>query len=117
MWTLRTDKKGKWAIFKPYEYKLLQILHRQKGSAMTTGEAHEMLETEKITISRASVIQKLQEWAEDGLIETANETAKGGVRAKYTMNKTQREIQQHIASRFVDKLNEALPNVLVTVLK
>lgn len=112
MWHLRTNKEGRWALFRPYEWSLFNYLLDRKGEKVTSSEAHLYLE-QKLSISRASVINKLQDWHKDGLIERIDGTGKGGVHGKYTMNKTPEEAQHYIANLLLKSLNNALTKINV----
>lgn len=110
MWKIDTGKKGRWALFKPYEWELFNYATFNKDKEFSTKDAHLAL---KEKVSRASIIIKLQEWAKQGLLATSKTSGKGGIRDNYIMIKSRVEAEQHIANLIIKSLNEALKSVIV----
>ena len=114
MWHLRTDKEGRWALFRPYEWALLNYMLEMKDEVVPTGQAWRyIVETKGIKISRATIINKLTGWAKEGLLTTTDASGKGGVRKDYTMIMTPEEAQLHIANRLLKSLDNALTKVKI----
>ena len=118
MWHLRTDKEGRWALFRPYEWYLFNYMLEMKDEIVSTLHAWKYLtEIKHIQISRASVINKLKDWAKDGLLTTTDASGKGGLRKDYTMIMTPEEAQIHIANKLLDSLDNALTLISITSIK
>ena len=117
MWNLRTDKESRWALFRPYEWALLNYMLEMKDEIVSTAQAWKYItETKKINISRASVINKMTDWAKDGLLTTTDASGKGGLRKDYTMIMTRKEAQRHITNILLKSINGVFPKIIVAQL-
>lgn len=111
---LDTDQKGLTAIFKDWQVPLVEELFRRK---LTSKEATDFLEERDIRtsqkgrgpVSRASVINFLNDIVDQGLLDYDAESGKGGYHRIYKMTHTRKEFAHKITDKFVNKLLEAFP--------
>jgi len=111
---LDTTKNGLASIFKEWQVPLVEEL--LISEPMGSKEAYEYLgkigvkgQKELGSISRASVINFLNDLVDKGLLDFSLVTGKGGHRRIYTMAMTREEFAHKIIGKFVNKLIEAFP--------
>ena len=117
MWKLRTDKEGRWALFRPYEWYLFNYMIDMKDEVVSTVQAWEYLvKVKSLQISRASVIHKMKDWAKDGLLTTTDASGRGGLRKDYTMIMTREEADRHVVNKLLKSINGVFPKLIVAQL-
>lgn len=112
---LRTDKSGLMAVFKAWQVPLIEQL--LEGQPMNSREAWQFLEENDVktgkkeygTVSRASVINFLNDLVDQALLTFSLETGKGGHRRIYRMVLTREAFAYTIMGAFVEKLREVFP--------
>lgn len=112
---LDTDQKGLSVLFKEWQVPLVEKLFR---ASLTSRDAHEFLAENDVrtskglthnSVSRASVINFLNDLVNQDLLEYDAESGKGGYHRIYKMALTREEFAHRITGQFVDKLLEAFP--------
>jgi len=95
-----TSKKGLEMIFKEWEVPLYKKLLTEDVE-MITREAWEYIldQIYPQTLSRASVIFSLQEYAEKGILKASEITGKGGYRGVFSRNMTLDEFWQYVKNQ------------------
>jgi len=100
------SEKGLYMFFKPYQVDALKALWNNP-TGMSSKQVWEAIGSNKI--SRASVINFLQDAAENGLLDKHEITGKGGHRGIYHHKYTESEFKQHLATAIIDKLITEYP--------
>lgn len=116
---LDTDKEGLAAIFREWQVPLVEELFNRK---LTSSEAHRLLKeldvrtSRKVrgSVSRASVINFLNDMVDLGLLGYTEVSGKGGWGRRYEMTLTREEFAHKITGLFVAKLLEAFPKESLT---
>ena len=105
MVVIDTEEEGLEMIFKWWEAPLYKKLLTE-DIKMITREAWEYIldQIYPQTLSRASVIFSLQEYAEKGILKASETTGKGGYRGVFSRNMNLEEFWKHIANQ----VNQAL---------
>jgi predicted transcriptional regulator len=110
LWKINTNIAGIRSLFKQYQYKIiLKILDLKKGTHITSGEMHDFLTDEGLDISRASVINYLQELDKNGIVSMKEATGKGGVQRRYSPLLTFEQIIERITTDTLKTLHSAFP--------
>lgn len=123
---LNTDKKGLAAIYKEWQIPLIEKL--LDGQPMTSRTAYKFLEERNIrtsgkgtksrdsstSVSRASVINFLNDMVDQDLLNYDVKSGKGGYHRIYQLILTREVFAHEIIGVFVDKLAEAFPKEFMT---
>ena len=97
-------------FFKDWELKVLKFLWSIKPSGATSKEVLDnVLQSMGEPISRASIINFLQDMAEKGVLIEERRTGKGGYHGVYYQKYTESEFKQHIAEYVIRKLLKEFP--------
>lgn len=100
-------------IFKDYEILALETLWKEPdhmfSSLEVTESVKEKLAEKGETISRASIINFLQDIAEQGILERDTTTGKGGHRGIYQTNYDREGLRKFIIKTVLDKLKKDFP--------
>lgn len=112
---LRTDKSGLMAVFKAWQVPLIEQL--LEGQPMNSREAWQFLEENDVktgkkeygTVSRASVINFLNDLVDQGLLDYTVESGRGGFHRIYEMILTREAFAYKVMGAFVEKLREVFP--------
>lgn len=105
--------------FKPYGAEMLRELWRRKGQkGASSREMLDHLEAMDYEISRASVIQELNNFVALGIASYEKETGKGGHHRVYSAKMSEEEFWVWLARRTCDTLIKAsnMPNLYQKVL-
>ncbi|MFP3952429.1 MAG: hypothetical protein ACLFVP_09865, partial [Candidatus Bathyarchaeia archaeon] len=106
-------------VFKDYEILALETLWQNPehmfSSLEVTEAVNEKLAARGDSISRASIINFLQDIAEQGILERDTTTGKGGHRGIYQSNYTKKELRKFIIRAVLKKLKADFPTETNTV--
>ena len=100
--------------FKPYGAEMLRELWRRKGQeGASSRDMDDHLNAEEYGVSRASVIQELNNFVALGLASYEEETGKGGHHRVYSATMTEEEFWVWLARRTCETLINAsnMPNL------
>lgn len=112
-------KEGLLVAFKPYAAEMLRELWRRKGQkGASSREMLDHLEAKDYEVSRASVIQELNNFVALGIASYEEETGKGGHHRVYSAKMTEEEFWVWLARRTCETLISAsnMPNLYEKVL-
>lgn len=119
-----TSKSGLFCVLRDYGAMLLErFLEMGSSYEMDSREAwiwlnREFARTEpERTISRASVINMMQDMAGDGFLERREKSGKGGYRGVYRASLSRPEVEEKIVETIVGRLQAEWPESLERVLK
>ena len=91
-------------FFKDYELQALKTLWGSNPGMISREVWEQVNQTHKI--SRASIINFLNNMAELGILNTSLETGKGGYRPRYSHRYDEGELKQFLAESVKKKLNQ-----------
>jgi predicted transcriptional regulator len=91
-------------FFKDYELQALKTLWGSNPGMISREVWEQVNQTHKI--SRASIINFLNNMAELGILNTIQETGKGGYRPRYSHKYDEGELKQFLADSVKKKLNQ-----------
>lgn len=103
-----TSKKGIDAVFKSYQYEIVNIL-LEANVEHSSNEMTTRLHLRGFDISRASVINFLERLSTAGLAMKREESSKGGYKGIYKIAETKQDFNARIVDIFLAKLHEAFP--------
>jgi len=112
-------KKGLLVAFKPYGAEMLRELWRRQGKEGTTSRhMNDYLEAMDLKVSRASVIQELNNFVALGIASYETATGKGGHHRVYSAKLTEEEFWVWLAKRTCETLRSAsnMPDLYEKVL-
>jgi predicted transcriptional regulator len=103
---LRMDlsKDGLNMFFKDYQLEALKILWRSNPGLISREVWEQINQHPQINISRASIINFLNDMAEQGILNTTTETGKGGYRPRYSPKYDEYQTKQYLADAVKNKL-------------
>ena len=81
-----TSKEGLLTLFKPYQAALLEHvwkLNNPSRTGITSGQAHELLQSHPDKKSRAAVIFFLNDMVDEGVLDYEEKSGKGGFHRVY----------------------------------
>ena len=92
-------------FFKNYQLEALKILWKS-NPGLTSREVWEQVnQNPQINISRASIINSLNDMTELGILNTTSETGKGGHRSRYSPKYDEAHTKQYLTDVVKNKLN------------
>ena len=112
-------KEGLLVAFKPYAAEMLRELWRRKGQkGATSRNMEDHLKTKENEVSRASVIQELNNFVALGIASYETGTGKGGHHRIYSAKMTEEEFWEWLARQACETLISAsnMPNLYEKVL-
>ena len=107
-----TSEKGLLTLFKPYQVAILEHiweLDKPGRTGVTSGQAHEFLDSHPEGKSRASVINFLNEMVEEGILEYEEESGKGGWHRVYYPKLNREQFAHHVVEMITRKMGEVFP--------
>ncbi|MHA1840188.1 MAG: hypothetical protein ACTSYO_09585 [Candidatus Ranarchaeia archaeon] len=112
-----TSKQNLEMFFKPWQVEALNYLwsiHPEGANSKTVWEnVNQRLSG---TISRASIINYLNNMVDEDLLTYTDTTGKGGYHRIYTIKYTPTEFKKHIAERVIHKLLQEYPEATRKIL-
>jgi len=104
------SKTGYEMFFKDWQVESLRYLWRvQPGGANSRAVWLNVNESLRGSISRASIINYLNDMVDEGLLTYTETTGKGGYQRVYTIKYGETEFKQHIAGLIISKLLKEYP--------
>ena len=99
------SENGLSMFFKDYELEALRTLWRSNPGLISREVWEQVNKNPDISISRASIINSLNDMVELGILNTTTETGKGGHRSRYSAKYDEDQTKQHLADAVKTKLN------------
>lgn len=98
-------------IFQPYQEIVWRILWNSPQQSFSTMDMWESVNRElnPSSISRASIINFMQDMAGHGLLMQEMETCKGGIRGLYKPKLSETELKKHVVKTVLDCLIRDFP--------
>ena len=111
MFELDTGEKGLSMFFKGWQLKVFKYLWSIQPSGANSREVWSHIqETMPEPMSRASVINFLQDMAEKGVLNQELKTGKGGHHGIYYHKYSESEFKQYLAEHIISKLLQEFPD-------
>jgi hypothetical protein len=112
------SEKGFKKIFQPYQEIVWRILWNSPQQSFSTKDMWVKVngELNPSSISRASIINFMQDMAEQGLLIQEMETCKGGMRGLYKSKLSEAELKKHVVKTVLDCLIRDFPKETANVL-
>ena len=108
-----TDKEGLHTLFRPYQALLLEHLweiNRESRVGVNSRQAHRYMLDKPEKISRASVINFLNDMVDEGILNYEEKTGKGGYHRIYYPKMDREEFSFYVTKLIKKKLSEAFPS-------
>ena len=113
-------KKGLEKVLKVYQIEAMKHVWTNAEEGVTSRQVYnyvnDMLDGGK-KISRASIINFLNQMSDEEILNYTEETCKGGTRRKYTPALDEKEFQRYIAKTVFDSLMIDFPNQTLEALR
>ena len=105
------SKKGLEKVLRDYQIKALQIIWNSDNNGMTSREVYQAVNKSlgSKTISRASIINFLNDMCDEGVLKYEEETCKGGTRRKYFTGLNELGFKKHVASVVLKSMMRDFP--------
>ncbi|MBS7638336.1 BlaI/MecI/CopY family transcriptional regulator [Candidatus Bathyarchaeota archaeon] len=108
---LDTSRNGLEKVLRDYQIKVLEVIWKNPDKGLTSREicdhVNKILKTR--TVSRASIINFLNEMCEYDVIKYETETCKGGARRKYFQKLDEEGFKRYIAKMVIESLIKDFP--------
>ena len=108
-----TDKEGLHTLFRPYQALLLEHLwelNSESRVGVNSGQAHRYLLDTPEKMSRASVINFLNDMVDEGILDYEEKTGKGGYHRVYYPKMDREEFSVYVTELIKKKLSDAFPS-------
>jgi len=92
-------------FFKEYELEALRLLWKSNPGLISREVWEQVNQNPQISISRASIINFLNDMAELGILNASTETGKGGHRSRYSPRYDEAQTKQYLRDAVKNKLN------------
>jgi len=94
------SKEGLEKVLRDYQIEALQIIWNSDNKGMTSREVYQAVNKSlgSKTISRASIINFLNDMCDESVLKYEEETCKGGTRRKYFTDIDEEGFKKHVAS-------------------
>jgi hypothetical protein len=94
------SKEGLEKVLRDYQIEALQIIWNSDNKGMTSREVYQAVNKSlgSKTISRASIINFLNDMCDESVLKYEEETCKGGTRRKYFTDLDEEGFKKHVAS-------------------
>jgi predicted transcriptional regulator len=92
-------------FFKDYQLEALKILWKSNPGLISREVWEQVNQNPQINISRASIINFLNDMVELGILNTTSETGKGGHRPRYSPKYDEAQAKQYLTDAVKNKLN------------
>jgi hypothetical protein len=105
------SKKGLEKVLRDYQIEALQIIWNSDNNGMTSREVYQAVNKSlgSKTISRASIINFLNDMCDEGVLKFEEETCKGGTRRKYFTGLNELGFKKHVASVVLKSMMRDFP--------
>lgn len=113
--SLETDKQGFEMFFKPWQIEALRVLwsHSEGANSATVWKQV----NENTLISRASIINYLNDMVDEGILNYTEVSGKGGYHRVYQLDLTETQLREHLVKLFTAKLLKEYPEATKKTLK
>jgi len=103
---LDPSKEGLEKVLRDYQIEALKIIWTSNNKGLTSREVYQIVNNNlgSKTISRASIINFLNDMCDEGVLAYEEETCKGGTRRKYFTGMDESCFKKHIAKVMFDSL-------------
>ena len=102
------SKAGYEMFFKPYQVQAIQYLWTVEGSAKSV-DVWNHVKVLGDGISRASIINSLNDMVDHGILDHVERTGKGGHHRVYSHKYTETQLKEYLASSIIMKLFKEFP--------
>ena len=94
------SKKGLEKVLRDYQIEALKIIWNSDNNGMTSREVYQAVNRSlgSKTISRASIINILNDMVDENVLKYEEETCKGGTRRKYFTGLDEKGFKKHVAT-------------------
>jgi predicted transcriptional regulator len=106
-WVYDSNKQGLETVFFDYEIEALRLLWNRNGEYLTSRQVWQVV-SEKLTISRASIINSLNRMAKSGVLDYKETTGKGGHRGLYAASGDEAWLRRRVAEDLTQSIKENL---------
>ena len=103
------SKTGYEMFFKPYQVHALRYLWTAESGAISREVWEQVNKRLEGSISRASIINSLNDMADNGILDYEEATGKGGRHRIYRHRYSETELREHLAAVFIGKLLKEFP--------
>jgi hypothetical protein len=105
------SKEGLEKVLRDYQIKALNIIWNSDNSGMTSREVYQAVNRSlgNKTISRASIINFLNDMVDENVLKYEEETCKGGTRRKYFTGLDETGFKKHVAKVVFKSLMRDFP--------
>jgi hypothetical protein len=105
------SKKGLEKVLRDYQIEALNIIWKSDNNGMTSREVYQAVNRSlgSKTISRASIINFLNDMVDENVLKYEEETCKGGTRRKYFTGLDETGFKKHIATVVFKSLMRDFP--------
>jgi hypothetical protein len=105
------SKEGLEKVLRDYQIEALRIIWNSDNKGLTSREVYQSVNRSlrNKTISRASIINFLNDMCDEGVLKYEEETCKGGTRRKYFTGLDEIAFKKHIAAVLFKSLMKDFP--------
>jgi predicted transcriptional regulator len=105
------SREGLEKILRDYQIEALRIIWNSDNKGMTSREVYQAVNRSlgNKTISRASIINFLNDMCDEGVLKYEEETCKGGTRRKYFTGLDETGFKKHVAKVVLSSLMKDFP--------
>jgi hypothetical protein len=105
------SKKGLEKVLRDYQIEALNIIWNSDNNGMTSREVYQAVNRSlgSKTISRASIINFLNDMVDENVLKYEEETCKGGTRRKYFTGLDEKGFKKHVATVVFKSLMRDFP--------
>jgi len=93
-------------FFKDYQYEALNVLWNSDAGLLSRNVWDQVNANLPDSISRASIINYLNDMLEIGILKGVDETGKGGHRTRYSPAMSKQELKEHLSEKVENKLKD-----------
>ncbi len=99
------NQDGLRMFFKEYQLEAIRTLGGSNPGLLSREVWEQVNQHQNINISRASIINFLNDMVEIGVLDASTETGKGGHRSRYMPKHDEAQLKQYLADAVKKKLN------------
>jgi len=105
------SREGLEKVLRDYQIEALRIIWNSDNKGMTSREVYQAVNRslDNKTISRASIINFLNDMCDEGVLKYEEETCKGGTRRKYFTGLDETGFKKHVAKVVLSSLMKDFP--------
>ena len=99
------NQNGLSMFFKEYQLEAIRTLRGSNPGLLSREVWEQVNQHQHINISRASIINFLNDMVKIGILDASSETGKGGHRSRYSPKHDEAQLKQYLADAVKKKLN------------